>query len=226
MDDLLGELNKRFNDFIKQKDGIRFFLGLTKYFRFIENNYPLNDIARHIFSSTSTPSVVSNIKGLYERVIFNKPISEGFFGISPESLGGSGLSAFHSLLVENLKKLGFSDKQKIFLYTKKGDQRICLAGENHICVSFKGEATKRFKIVHPILFRTETGHSAREIAELLDKDEKDRIVQDNIKKEIKAIDIKCQKELEIKRDLITKTKQGGKNIYFLNRKHFTFEPKK
>lgn len=223
MNNPLKELEKRFKDFINLKDAHEFFFGFAKYCRFIEDTYPLNNIAHTIFSSSSTPSILINVKKVYESVVNNKKLEPPFF-ISPE--GGSGIFMFHRYMIEGAKRVGLSNKQKVFLYTKMGDQKICLAGEKPPCSPFRGEEPQRFRIIHPILFRTETGHSARDIADRLGKEGKNKIAQDNTKKTIRAINEKCRKDLEITDDLITHTEQGGKNIYFLNRERFNFEIKK
>lgn len=224
------KLDKLFKDFIGLKDATRFFYGLTKYFRFIEDTYPLNNIAYSIFSATSSPSILSNIKGLYEHVVFNRSGGNNFAGINPSSPGGSGIFMFHSLLIENAKKTGLAIKKTIVLHSTAGDQRICLAGNNNLCYAIRGKSLKdklpqRFKIVG-ILARVRGGKSAREIAELLNKDASSKTIQDNIKKEIMAINKNFREKLEVDDDLIVSDESRVKNIFTLNRNSFNFSIEK
>jgi len=104
MNNPLEKLENRFNSLVKLKEedpySSRFFIELQKYFIFINDTYPFGDIARSIFSSSSTPSTVRDIKEFYESVISGGNRSK----ITPVI----GLSLFHGLLVENAKKTGLT----------------------------------------------------------------------------------------------------------------------
>lgn len=109
-DNSLQELEKHFNAFIKVEDPDEFHSGLTSYFRFIEDTYPLRDIAQNIFSSSSGLRIFSNVSGLYQMFVYGK--LKHSFSVSPLSVGGSGISIFHTHMVESLKKNGLGRNQR------------------------------------------------------------------------------------------------------------------
>lgn len=225
MNNPLEELEERFNAFIELKDPNRFYSGLTSYFHFIEDTFPLNNIAHTLFSSRSNRSVLlHNVRNSYQERVFNK--SGNNFPIDPMSVSGSGLFFFHNYMVEAAKQAGLTKKKTVILHQKEA--RICLQSEKPRCYSMriaKGTIPKRFEIIMGLL-KTKTGKSAGDIAKLLGKDDAGRITQDNIKKEVRHINKMFKEKLDIEEELITHTESRGKNIYFLNREGFTFHTEK
>lgn len=215
------ELEKYFRVITKAKNWDERYSAVINYFRFIGDTYPLNDIAKSILSSSTRPTIFSNVNKIYGYVVLGE--SDHNFYID----NGNGISLFHSYMIENIKRVTPPVKEadvKKTIILKRKSKSICLVSEKPLCYTIKGEYAQRFQMVY-ILFRTETGKSAREIAQDLSKDGT-RTEQDNIKKEIGAINEKFKKDLEIKSGLIISTKPGAKNLYFLNRKRFNFEVEK
>ncbi|OHA83723.1 MAG: hypothetical protein A2408_00455 [Candidatus Yonathbacteria bacterium RIFOXYC1_FULL_52_10] len=224
MNNLLQELEKHFSAFIDLENTDDFYTGLVSYFRFIEETYPFNDIAHALFASQSRRiGTLANVNGLYRMIVFGETGIRA--SISPISKSGSGISTFHTHMIETVNRLWNVEKRKIVLNTTRGNKSICLVGEVLRCYPMKGDAPERFKII-TILFKTETGKSAGEVAEVLRKNGADKTVQDNIKKEIKKINVLFRGNCEVMEDLVVHTKVKGKNIYSLNRKQFDFETKK
>ncbi len=90
----------------------------------------------------------------------------------------------------------------------------------------KGEEPKRFKLIL-LLFPTETGKSAREIANFLyHTDGIDKNKQALVKREINNINTLFKKKTRTTEELIISPKNKGKNIYSLNRRQFNFEKEK
>jgi hypothetical protein len=220
---LLQELEEHFNAFINLKDYNQFNTGIVSYFRFIDNKYPLNKVAENLFLSPSSPSILGNINGLYKWFLGGAPRPN--ISISPMSVQGSGIYIFHNSMIEGAKRLGFRSKGKVILHTATNNKSVCLEGEELRCYSLKRDDPKRFKIIL-ILFRTETGKPASEIACLLGKENPTKTEQDNIKKEIKMINTLFQNHCDVSGELIVHTKMKGKNIYSLNRELFIFEKEK
>lgn len=113
---LIQELETHFQSFIKEKDYDKFCRSITSYFQFIEDTYPFNEIAQRLFSSRSSPTILHKVSGLYQMFVHNK--KDPRFSISSQSVGGSGLSTFHSLLKEKAKQLGLNTKETKFLLLK------------------------------------------------------------------------------------------------------------
>lgn len=225
--DLLQELEKHYTAFLKQKelDGDAHQAGIISYLRFIEETPIFRNIAHSIFSSPSSPSVIRNdVNDFYQISILHKPNSKPGHPIWLVSTG-TGVALFHRYLVEGAKQFGLTNKRKIILHKEKNDNRVCLVGDTLLCYPIKREAPERFEIIL-VLFGTEAGKSAREIASSLWKKDDGKIIQDNIKKEIEKINILFKSYCDVSDDLIVHDKMKSKNIYFLNRKQFAFEVEK
>ncbi|NQV93359.1 hypothetical protein HQ403_02570 [Candidatus Kaiserbacteria bacterium] len=102
----INELEEKFNAFINEKDDHRFFLRLSKYFQFIEDTFPLDNIVKKLFSSPSELSMFKNIEGLYNSIVLHK--SPTRFSISPSSVDGSGIRTLHKRLIEEARKSGLA----------------------------------------------------------------------------------------------------------------------
>ncbi len=232
MNDPLEELEKRFDAFAKLRNPLqdleKISAGVFDYLLFIDKTSPLNSIAREVFNEN--PS--SPIFQLYQKVRHaeqecSNPYQKIWldFALEIESLRPF-IRIFHMQMVEGAKQAGLTRKRNIVLHLKEA--RICLMNEKQHCYSMRlkgGTIPERFEIIAKLL-RTKTGKSAGEIANLLNKDGKNKIVQDNIKKEIKHINTHFQAKLDIKKELIVHMESRGKNIYFLNREDFNFQTEK
>lgn len=121
---LLQELEEHFNAFVETKDPDKFHSGIVSYFRFIEDTFPFNNIARALFSAQKKSVFIYNVSGLYQTFVFNKPNSTGS-SIDPWSVGGSGISYFHAEMVAAAKKSGLGEnivqKEKRRAITKNID---------------------------------------------------------------------------------------------------------
>lgn len=228
-DEILQELERRYNAFLDQKeiDGDACQTGAISYFRFIEETPILRNIATSVFSVPLSPSVTwHEANDLFQTYILHKPISFERGNSVRSMITSSGIRHFHRYMVDGVKQFGLSNglsnKQKILLHKESGNNRICSVGKTLHCYSIKGEAPKRFDIVLE-LFKGGVGRSAREIAAFLHKDEEDKTVQDNIKKEIRKINALFKVYCDVSDDLILHERSKGKNIYFLNREQFSFE---
>ncbi len=104
--DIQEKLQKLFNDFMNLKGFDEFFSGVSKYFHFIEDTYPLKEMAHSIFSSHKRMHVINNIAGVYNEIIFSK--ISGVHSISPAD--SNELRTFHSLLVDLAQQRGFVEK--------------------------------------------------------------------------------------------------------------------
>lgn len=225
--DLLQEIERHYSAFLKQKelDGDAYQTGAISYFRFIEETPIFRDIAHSLFSSPSSPSVIrNNVNDFYQTLILHKPNSKSGYPTG-SGLNSSGVAIFHKYLIDGAKQFGLTDKQRIRLHKEKDNNRICLIGEVLLCYPIKGEAPERFEIVLD-LFEAVAGKSAREIANSLWKRGEKKTVQDTIKREIEKVNTLFKKYCHIPNDLISCDKLKGKNIYFLNRKEFSFEIEK
>lgn len=119
-----------------------------------------------------------------------------------------------------------SSKQKVVLQAKRGASSVCvIVGEKVKCYATKGASPMRFKII-TILLKTESGKSARTIADKLAKDGANKTVQDNLKKEIRKVNELFKEHCEVPENLILQTRSKGKNVYSLNRDRFVFEVEK
>lgn len=218
---LIKELNIYFNVFAKEKDFDKFHRNLSEYFNFIENTYPLKEITRNLFASTNTFSTVRyKVNDLYDLYVFNKR-DEGV-SISPKSFAGSGMNIFHKLLLNELKKAGYDDKETVTINDGGNSKKVCLGDS---CYLIKGKDPQRFKII-TILFKTKTGKTASEIAELLNKNSKNKTVQDGVKKEIDRLNILFLTNCKTTEKIIVDVSNRGKNVYSLNREYYNFEKEK
>lgn len=112
----LKELEAHFQSFINEKDYDKFCHNLTSYFQFIEDTYPFNEIAQRLFTARSSPAILYKVSGLYQMFVNNK--RDPRFSISPLSVGGSGVSTFHNLLIAKAKQLGLAMDENGFLLLK------------------------------------------------------------------------------------------------------------
>lgn len=224
MNNLLEELESYFKSFINDKAERSFHNGLISYLQFIEDTVPFHEIAHKILFPRPEMIVLSPIKDFYRATILRDG-QNIVFPITPNTIDGSGLFLFHKMLNEGAGKVGLSRRQEVILQTAENDKKICLSGKPMKCYSFKRENPQRFLIVIALL-KTESGKSAREIANALNKDGANKIVQDNIKKEIGNINKLFKEHAAVKDNLISKVESGGKNIYFLNRDRFSFSKEK
>jgi hypothetical protein len=224
MNNPLEELEKRFTEFAKLRDPEEDAMKFVDYLLFIDETPPLNTIARKIFNDRP----FSPIPSLYQAVkrAGQEPGKKIWLNLMLEiNEIKPFISTFHMNMAEGAKQVGLTKMKRIILHTKKGSKSVCLVGETPHCYSIKRSEPERFKIIF-ILFKTETGKSAREIGDLLKGNGESKIVQDNIKKEIEKINILFQNNCEVSDELIVDTKSKGKNIYCLNRKHFIFQTEK
>lgn len=227
MNNSLEELEERFNALAKLRapEGYseNYSREFTDYLLFIDETSPLNTIAREIFNNKPFP-----IFPLYQAVkrARQEPGKKIWLELMSEieSLRPF-ITTFHMQMVEGAKQIGLTSQKRIILHTNKGNKSICLVGEPPRCYSIKGSDPERFKIIL-ILFKTETGKSAREIGDLLKEDGANKTLQDNIKKEIGKINILFKSNCEVSDKLIVDNRSNGKNIYSLNRKQFIFETEK
>lgn len=222
-DNPLQELDERFKAFVGQQDYDEFYSGVSRYFRFIRDTFPFNQIAQTLFKSNQSSVILDNTNDLYKSFVLNEPDPK--YSISPATLSGSGISAFHQRLVSEAKKIGLKNKNLVILHNGETSKSICLTGKTTNCYPIKGRSPKRFEMVY-ILYKTKTGKSACEIADLLKKNGEDKNVQDKIKKEIVEVNKLFQENCKTSDKLIVHVGIKGKNIYSLNRDQFIFEIKK
>lgn len=110
---LLQELETLFNSFTGEslneiKDYNRLHIklerGLTAYLNFIDTTYPLKGIASSIFAKNLTSLSISNVNNLYQNRILGNRKQLGTIDIFSRNVPG--ISQFHQLLVNEVKKNG------------------------------------------------------------------------------------------------------------------------
>jgi hypothetical protein len=204
------ELQERFDTMIGLTDENRFLPLLQEYLWFVSETPPFNTIARKVRGSVRVGSDVYFI-------------ADGSAKYWTLDRARRALRFFHGYMVEGATELGMTRKKELVLRAK--EDSICLLGEKIKCVSFRsrnGEQSKRFGIVK-MLLRTKTGKNAREIKNRLRMKGADKIVQDNVKKEIARINKRFKEAIGTDSALIVTAITRGKNIYSLNRESFSFE---
>lgn len=228
MDDLIKKLNKLFDEIINEKDYDKFFSALTRYFNFIKDNYPLDQITSTIFSASSSGILIKSIGKLYYTIINHQPLDVSV-AINPFFLEGSGLRSFHNKLVENFNKTKVSEKKskkEVFerdvIFHKEEDNNSVFLRENPSKrYLMKGKKPQRFEILIALL-NSKNGMSASSLAKKLNKKDDGKITQDILKREIEKINKNFIDECEGSKVLISKGKSKTKNIYYLNKKEYDF----